>query len=148
MLYHRRSFNYYIRIMGYMRLRVFLKILPRTGRWRRDREKVVTESLAGLRGNSDNRVWEIHYHNFLREGWSYLRPENFVHHCTDGPECPVAFAFTKSEANRLFSRFRGLRMNVAHLPLNKYPLANRLPFSVERFLAARIGWYLFVFATK
>ncbi|HXT42187.1 MAG TPA: class I SAM-dependent methyltransferase [Candidatus Angelobacter sp.] len=148
MLYHRHSFNYYVRIMSFMRLRVFLKLLSRAGRWRRDRERVLTESLAGLRGNSDNRVWKIHYHNFLREGWSYLRPENFVHHCTDGPECPVAFAFTRPEANRLFSHFRGLRMNVAHLPLNKYPLVNRLPFSVEKLLAARIGWYLFIFATK
>ena len=148
MLYHKRSFNYCVRIMTYMRLRVFMTILSRLGRWQRDRENVASESPAGLRGNTDRQIWEIHYHNFLKEGWSYLKPENFVHHCTDGPECPVAFAFSKADARRLFSRFQDVQMKVAHFPLNRYPFGRWLPFSVEKFLATKIGWYLFIFASK
>ncbi|PYM12144.1 MAG: hypothetical protein DME18_12140, partial [Verrucomicrobia bacterium] len=87
-------------------------------------------------------------HNFLKEGWSYLKAENFVHHCTDGPECPVAFAFSKTDAQRLFSRFQRVQKKVAHFPLNRYPLGRCLPFGVERFLADKIGWYLFIFASK
>lgn len=148
MLYHKQSFNYHVRIMGYMRARVLLKALLRVGRWRRDRERTKSLPLAGLRGNRDRTTWEIHYQNLLRKGWSYLRAENFVHHCTDGPECPVAFAFSKAETQQLFSKYREVRMQVAHLPLNRYPVARWLPFHVEKFLARKMGWYLFVFATK
>ena len=148
MLYHKHSFNYYVRIMAYMRCRVLLKALARLGRWRTDREGSRSLPLAGVRGNTEPTIWEIHYRNFLRKGWSYFRAKNFVHHCTDGPECPIAYAFSKTETRRLFSKFKDVRMQVAHFPLNRYPLARRLPFQVEKFLAGRMGWYLFIFGTK
>jgi len=146
MLYHKRSFNYFIRIMGYMRLRLMLKILSRLGRWSADREKAASSSIQGLRGNQDKQIWDLHYQNFLRHGWSYLRGKNFVHHCTDGPECPCAYAFTKAEARQLFSKFREVRTRVAHFPLTRYSKA--IPFAIEKFLARKIGWYLFIFAHK
>jgi len=145
MLYHKHSFNYFVRIMGYMRLRVLLKIVSRAGHWNRDREKASTGSLRGVRGNRDRRVWDIHYQNFLGRGWSYLWARNFVHHCTDGPECPVAYAFTKADAQRLFSRFRDVQTTVAHFPLRRY---HKIPFGVEKILARKMGWYLFIFARK
>lgn len=145
MLYHKRSFNYYIRIMTYMRLRVLFKVLSRAGRWNRDRQ-AAANPLRGVRGNQDRQIWSIHYQNFLREGWRYLRAGNFVHHCTDGPECPVAYAFTRAEAAALFYNFRNVRTTVAHLPLKKYHQG--IPFGLEKFLARRIGWYLFIFADK
>jgi ubiquinone/menaquinone biosynthesis C-methylase UbiE len=146
MLYHKHSFNYYVRIMAYMRVRVLLQILLRIGRWDQDRKKLEREALTGLRGNQDRRVWQVHYHNFLKEGWAYLRAENFVHHCTDGPECPVARAFSKTEVRELFRRFGGIETKVAHFPLKKY--RRWVPFSLEKFLAARMGWYLFIYANK
>jgi len=146
MLYHKHSFNYFVRIMSYMRLRVLLKILSRAGRWKSDQDKASTGSLRGLRGNQDNQIWDLHYENFLRRGWAYLRAANFVHHCTDGPECPVAYAFTKAQARTLFSRFSEVRTTVAHFPLARYSKA--IPFGVEKFLARNIGWYLFIFARK
>ncbi len=146
MLYHKRSFNYLVRIMSYMRLRVVFKILSQAGCWSLDREKASTGTLRGVRGNQDSQVWDIHYQNFLAEGWSYLRARNFVHHCTDGPECPIAFAFTKVEAQRLFRKFRDVETIPAHFPLTKY--SRRIPFGVEKLLARKLGWYLFVFARK
>lgn len=146
MLYHKRSFNYYFRIMMYMRLRVLVTILGRMRRWSTDREGVQADGLVGLRGNEDPGIWELHYRNFLREGWGYLKPSNFVHHGTDGPECPVAFAFSQREARKLFARFSAVRMCAAHFPLQKYHAW--IPFQVEKWLAPRIGWYLFIFATK
>jgi ubiquinone/menaquinone biosynthesis C-methylase UbiE len=146
MLYHRHSFNYFVRIMFYMRLRVLLKILFRFGKWKHDRRNANSDQIVGLRGNEDREVWEIHYRNFLRDGWSYLKAENFVHHCTDGPECPVAFAFGKSEARQLFARFRDVSFRVTHFPLRRY--SRYVPFAVEKLLARTMGWYLFVFATK
>ena len=146
MLYHKHSFNYYVRIMTMMRLRVLARILTRAGRWRTDREAASARGLIGLRGNEKREVWEIHYQNFLRNGWSYLKAKNFVHHCTDGPECPLAFAYTKRDARRFFSRFHDIRMKVAHLPIRKYWA--RFPFALEKFLAPKLGWYLFIFATR
>jgi ubiquinone/menaquinone biosynthesis C-methylase UbiE len=146
MLYHKNSFNYFVRIMLYMRARVLLKILSRAGNWRADRENLNASGVVGIRGNQRPEVWDIHYQNFLKRGWSYLKAENFVHHCTDGPECPIAFAFTKAEVRRLFARFGNVTMRVAHFPLRRYN--RRIPFAVEKFFAEKFGWYLFVFGTK
>lgn len=146
MLYHKNSFNYYVRIMLYMRVRVLLKILSRLGHWKRDRSQFQSGGVVGVRGNQDSKVWDLHYQNFLKRGWPYLKSENFVHHCTDGPECPIAFAFTKAEVQRLFGRFRDVQTRVAHFPLRRY--SRYFPFALERWLAETIGWYLFIFAVK
>lgn len=146
MLYHKCSFNYYARIMAYMRLRVLVKILSRFGRWRADRIGIRSESMTGLRGNADRKVWEIHYQNFLNDGWRYLRAQNFVHHCTDGPECPLAYAYSRSEARKFFAKFHDLEMKVAHFPIRKY--CRWFPFALEKMLAPLMGWYLFIYGTK
>jgi len=57
MLYHKNSFNYYVRIMLYMRVRVLLKILSRFGRWAEDREKLTADTIVGVRGNQRPEVW-------------------------------------------------------------------------------------------
>lgn len=136
MLYHRHSFNYYIRIMGYMRTRVLLHKLMRDPR---------TEA-SGIRGNTNPLVWDIHARNIEEQGWRYLRARNFVHHATDGPECPFAFTFTKAEVREMFSRFVSVTTRVAHFPLRKY--SGAIPFWLEKAAARTVGWYLFVSAEK
>lgn len=148
MLYHKHSFNYFVRIMTYMRLRVLLRILSHFGNWKRDRELLAANQIVGLRGNRSPQVWEIHYQNFLKRGWSYLKARNFIHHCTDGPECPVASAVNRKEANKLLARFNDVRTKVAHFPLSKYSFGKGIPFAIERWLAPKVGWYLFIFARK
>jgi SAM-dependent methyltransferase len=148
MLYHRRSFNYHVRILFWMRLKVMLGALRRIRHWRSDCDQLARAELAGVRGNTAREVWEIHYRNFLREGWDYFKPANFVHRCTDGPECPCAYTCTASEARQLFARFRTVRTRVAHLPLNKYPGARWLPRWVEGCAARLFGWHLLIEATK
>jgi ubiquinone/menaquinone biosynthesis C-methylase UbiE len=148
MLYHRHSFNYYVRILGYMRARVLLKIVFRFGRWKTDRRRSVSGRLSGVRGNASEKVWEIHYDNFLGQGWSYLKGRNFAHHCTDGPECPRAYTYSRREATRLFAPFRSIDMAIAHFPLNKYPGGQFIPRAAERFIAERVGWHLLIRATK
>ena len=56
MLYHKNSFNYYARIMGFMRLKVFLKILRRRRHWAKDRAALERDDRTGLRGNEDQGV--------------------------------------------------------------------------------------------
>jgi hypothetical protein len=148
MLYHRHSFNYYARILGYMRARVLLKIASRLGRWKADRQRAADRQLLGVRGNASEKLWQIHYGNFLREGWSYLKARNFVPHCTDGPECPYAYTFSKQDARALFAPFRSVDTAVAYFPLNNYPGGRLIPRAAEQFLGARMGWHLLIRAAK
>lgn len=148
MLYHKHSFNYYVRIMLYMRLRVLLKVLSSARHWESDRREAERRTMTGVRGNTSSSVWQIHYENFLRNGWSYLKPANFVHHCTDGPECPFAHVYARSDIRRLFARFQKIQTQVAHFPLRKYRWGKWIPLPVERAIASKIGWYLFIFASK
>jgi ubiquinone/menaquinone biosynthesis C-methylase UbiE len=148
MLYHRHSFNYYVRILGYMRARVLLKIVSRAAGSKADRNRSAAGQLVGVRGNASEKVWETHYDNFLKEGWSYLKASNFAHHGTDGPECPYAYTYSRREASRLFSPFRSVDMSIAHFPLNKYSGGQLIPRAAERFIAQRLGWHLLVRATK
>jgi len=147
MLYHKHSANYYLRIMGYMRAQLLLRILSRTGRFSRDRAQLV-DGLKGVRGNASASLWKVHYDNFLRSGWSYLRPHNFIHHATDGPECPIAFVYTRQSVRRAFGQFRTVDTRVAHLPLRKTSIGRWVPCSIESKLASHLGWYLFVYLSK
>lgn len=147
MLYNKRSFNYYVRILCYMRAKVLLRILSRLGRFSADRSQL-DGKLMGIRGNQSESVWQVHYENFLRAGWSYLRPTEFVHHATDGPECPFAFVYAPRSLRSLLGQFRSVDTRVAHFPLHKYSIGRRVPFVVEQWLASRLGWYLFVYLTK
>ena len=149
MLYHQHSFNYYVRILLYMRARMLLKVASRFPQWEADRRRAsMASELAGVRGNVSHEVWEIHYQNFLKQGWSYFSARNFVHHCTDGPECPYAFTYTARSAARLFAQFRSIDFEVGHFPLNKYPGGRFIPRAVERLIARTIGWQLMIRATK
>jgi SAM-dependent methyltransferase len=136
MLYHRHSLNYYIGILLYMRLRLLFEILRR---WRR--APTIDARERALRDNTATTAWDAHYEN-------YLRAKTFVHHCTDGPECPIAFTFTRRDAARLFREFTTLRADVAHLSLNRCSLGRLLPRAVERALGAMFGWHLQIRAVK
>jgi SAM-dependent methyltransferase len=147
MLYHKHSFNYYVRILGYMRVRAIARIFARLGHFASDRARL-QDGLKGVRGNENSSVWQLHYEGFLRSGWRYLSADRFVHHATDGPECPFAYVYTRKSLASLFSGFTSINTRVAHFPLRKYTITKWVPSRVEDFFAARLGWYLFVYLTK
>jgi 2-polyprenyl-3-methyl-5-hydroxy-6-metoxy-1,4-benzoquinol methylase len=138
MLYHRHSLNYYVRILLYMRLRLLLEIVRRSLRAR----SAETGEQEKLNGNAADK-WAAHYENFRRLGWSYLRARTFAHHCTDGPECPIAFTFTRREVVRLFREFTKLQTCVAH-----FPVGGIVPRAVERACGSAFGWHLQIRASK
>ncbi len=104
MLYHKNSFNYYIRVMFYMRMRILMKILSRLPFLDKDR-KLLEKMDSSIIPNTSTHVWDAHYNNFLLEGWSYLKADNFVHKSTDGPDCPYAFVYTKKSIKPFIQRF-------------------------------------------
>src|SRR5262245_29720962 len=63
MIYHKHSFNYYARILGYMRLRVIAMSISRIGRWEADRQDAGKRDVESIRGNSSPNVWSVHYQN-------------------------------------------------------------------------------------
>lgn len=147
MVYHKHSFNYYVRILGYMRTRVLARILGHVGHFTTDRARL-KEEFKGVRENEASSVWQIHYENFLRAGWRYLRAESFVPHATDGPECPFAYVYSRRSIRRIFSQFSSVDTVVCHLPLRKYSATKWVPMKLEQRLASLVGWYLLVSLTK
>jgi SAM-dependent methyltransferase len=139
MLYHRHSLHYYAHILLYMRVRLLLEILRRRLR-RRGGERAEPR---GARGTADRGIWDAHYANFSRLGWRYLRAQTFVHHCTDGPQCPVAFTFTRRDVARLFREFTALHTSGAHCPFGRL-----VPRAMERALGSALGWHLQIRAIK
>jgi SAM-dependent methyltransferase len=139
MLYNRNSLNYYVRILLYMRLRLLFEV------WRRSRRGRATDSAerGALAGKTPGGIWDTHCANFRRQGWRYLRAKTFVHHCTDGPECPLAFTFTRRDVARLFREFTTLQTCVAHFPFGRL-----VPRAVERAFGSAFGWHLQIRAVK
>jgi hypothetical protein len=83
----------------------------------------------------------------LRFGWKYFKSYNFIHPCTDGPECPYAYVFKKSDVRKMLSLSKRIDIKVAHSPLRQY-LGPWFPMRIEKYLSSRIGWCLLIFAEK
>ena len=131
MLYHRRSFNHYVRILMFMRASAMGYVAVR----------------AWLPARFRNGKLEDHHRNYRSMGWRYFRAAEFKHHCTDGPKCPIANSYTKSEVKQLLEpSFVIDRFAVANFPVRKFmPF---VPLWFERVLARTMGFYLFIYATK
>ena len=131
MLYHKHSFNYYVRILGYQRAQALAYVAMR---------RLLP---SGLR----TPKLEEHYKNYGRMGARYFGSDQFPHHCADGVTCPIAYSFSRAEVRRLLAgRFEQIRFSVAHLPVRE-----TLPFiprGVEGAFASRIGWYLFIYGRR
>jgi len=148
MLYNKHSLNYCLRIMTYMRLRLLITIFFRSTRRKGSIENYRNAPNCHLRDNRDRRIWDTHYQNYVKQGWSYLKASNFVHRCTDGPGNPFAYVFCKSDVRKMLSLFKQIDIKVAHFPLRKNRLARWIPLSLEKLIASIIGWHLIIYATK
>ena len=137
MLYHRNSYNY----------RLNIRLLRRGGvhllKWNAGIQlvhKLTGEPIESLRE---------HARKLRAEDNSYLNPEEFLSGNTDGAGNPLARVYSRCEAQELFKdfadvQFRAFFLNKRFIPL----LGNLLPRSIERKLAARWGWHLWIYATK
>jgi len=126
MLYAKGSFNYWIRIQVYFRVRLFLEILKNR-----------------MGGRSKN-IWSEHMQNFEKEGWAYLSWKNFPHRCTDGPGCKIANIYWQSEMKEMLEKegFTIKRTKKAHFPLG----AKFQRF--ERLVAGWMGFHQLIWAHK
>jgi SAM-dependent methyltransferase len=138
MVYHRRSFNYHVTIMGLRRLLAWLLVVPGAPR-----------AVARLT-HEDPSVLEGHRRLLRAFGLKYLTDTSlFLSRNTDGPGNPLSKAFTRDEAAALFRRFADVRTTVRYLNLRIYPGGMRFArTALGRRLERRYGWHLFVDACK
>ena len=125
MFYSKNSFNYWARIQGLMRLQFLWNLL---------KSKL---------GGRVEEPWKAHVGNFKARGWSYFGWNTWPHHCTDGPECEIAFIRTYTEMKLLLQAagFKVERGEKAHFPIGA-------PKIVERILSRYIGFYQFIWCRK
>ncbi len=139
MLYHRRSFNYHVTIMGVRRALAALLLLPGAPRLV---ARVTGEPEAVVTGH---RVL------LAEHGLRYVRDRQlFLNHNTDGPGNPLAKVYSCDEARSLFAPFfADVHCQVRYFHLRLYPGGARLAASrMGRWLERRIGWHLYVRARQ
>jgi SAM-dependent methyltransferase len=139
MVYHRRSWNYYVTIMSLRRMLVGLLLVPGA-----------TKMVARLTGEPED-VLAGHRSLLADYGARYITDRSlFLSHNTDGPGNPLSKAYSCKEARALFSPlFPSVYCEVRYLHLRLYPGGTRLArSSAGTRLERRIGWHLYLRARK
>ncbi len=137
MLYHKRSYNYYVNIMTLRKLGARLL-----------RFKWGPRFVHRLTGEDENRLRELQQ-IYRRDRRRLLSRQEFLNQNTDGAGNPLARVYTRREAARMFARFREVRTEVHFLNKRWIPLIGRvMPRAVERRLAHIMGWHLWIIAKK
>src|SRR3954453_9516105 len=136
MLYHRDSYNY----------RVKISLLRRAGvhvlRWNGG-----VKFVRLLTGESEEALRE--HARKLRQERAYLSSEEFLSQNTDGAGNPLARVYSRAEAREVFKDFSTVELKTHFLNKKWLPVFGPiLPRSLEKSLAARWGWHLWVYATK
>jgi SAM-dependent methyltransferase len=137
MLYHRDSYNY----------RVNIRLLRRAGA-----HLLRTESglrlVHRLTGEPVDSLRE-HAARIKEDAQSYLAPGEFLNQHTDGAGNPLARVYSRRDALELFKDFREVSLRTYFLNKRWLPvLGPLLPRSVEKRLASRWGWHLWIYAKK
>jgi len=133
MLYHRHSLNYHLSIRLLRRLGLLFLWVPG-----------LIPLISKLTGEKEERI-KKHWLNFRQQGWAYLKMASWLSRSTDGPDNVYSRVFSREEARRLFAAFEGLTISVHHLN-ERHLLCLRylLPGRVRKWLAARLGWHLWI----
>jgi SAM-dependent methyltransferase len=128
MMYHKNSLNY----------RLSISLLRR----------VMMVGLVGVAALGGSRllrgeVLRGHLANARAEGlFAYMKTDRFVSANTDGPDNPFSKVYNSADITRDFPGFRVVRTRVHFLNRRHLPGIGLLGRSVERWLAARVGWHL------
>ncbi|HYL97899.1 MAG TPA: class I SAM-dependent methyltransferase [Blastocatellia bacterium] len=137
MLYHKRSYNYYVNIMALRRTGIRLL--------RYDWGPSFVHRLTG----EDTARLEQFQRIYRTDRRQILDRDIFLNNNTDGVGNPLARVYTRAQVKGLFSSFRRVRTTVRFLNKKWIPLAGSLmPRFIEAPLAKVMGWHLWVIAEK
>ncbi|HEU4387285.1 MAG TPA: class I SAM-dependent methyltransferase [Blastocatellia bacterium] len=137
MLYHKRSYNYYVNIMTLRRWGIRLLAFD----WGPSLVSKVT-------GEDRGRLVEMQ-RLYRSDARSLLSRENFVSQNTDGVGNPLAKVYTRRTATKMFSRFASVSTEVHFINKRWIPIFGKLmPRGADRLLARIAGWHLWIIARK
>jgi SAM-dependent methyltransferase len=138
MVYHRRSFNYYVNIMVFRRVFAPLLLLPGA-----------TDLVSRMTGEAPT-VLQGQRALLKKHGWRYIADrDRFLSNNTDGPGNPLSRAWRISEAAQRFRSFEDIQTTVRHLNVRLIPGGSKLAGTAfGRWLDRRFGWHLYVSARK
>lgn len=138
MVYHRRSFNYYVTIMGVRRVMALLLLLPGAA------------SMVAKMTREPDAVIASHRSLLAAHGLRYVRDrELFLSHNTDGPGNPLSKVFTRADIRAMVPDGCSVRTQVRYLNLRLYPGGRRMARSaLASRLERRIGWHLYLEGRK
>ncbi len=137
MLYHRGSYNY----------RVNIRVLRRLGARLLKRESGL-KLVHRLTGEPVESLRE-HARHLKEDARSYLAPDEFLSQHTDGAGNPLARVYSRRQARELFKDFAEVELATHFLNKRWLPLlGSLLTRNMEKRLASRWGWHLWVYATK
>jgi len=138
MLYHKRSFNYYISIGLLRRMGLALIwVFP-----------FLSRLVSKLTGESVERI-DRHKYYLKQQGLRYFSMKNFLHKSTDGPDNVYSSVWTERTSRKLFHAFREMNFSIHFLnERHLLGLQHLLPGSLKRWMGRRYGWHLWVKAIK
>ena len=137
MVYHRRSYNYYVNIQILRRLGVRLLYFP----WG-------PGLVHRLTGEARERL-EEHQEMLRQQGPKYLEPHAFLSQNTDGPGNPLSKVYTRRQLRNMFGQFSHVETAVRFLRRDRIPLVGRfIPVWLDRVLGRVWGWHLYAIAEK
>ncbi len=137
MLYHRDSYNY----------RVNIRVLRRLGAHLLKSERGL-KLVHRLTGEPVESLRE-HARSLKEDAQSYLAPDQFLSQHTDGAGNPLARVYSRHEARELFKEFSEVELATHFLNRRWLPvLGGLLTRKMEKRLASRWGWHLWVYAKK
>ena len=128
MLYHKSSLNYWISILLIRRLGLLIISL--------------LNKLKLFKPNHDTLIGK-HLKNAKQFGiFKYLKPSNFIHSNTDGPENPYSRVYRLEDMKETFSclkleESRCHFINERHFPGIKY-----LPNNIKKIIERNFGWHI------
>lgn len=137
MLYHRRSYNYYVSILVLRRLGALLLLAPGGVPLA---HRLTGEPVENL---------EVHKTRLRTDGLRSLFGPEWLNHNTDGAESPLARVYTRRTAQALLQGFSKGEFGIANINKRHLPLIGKhLPRAVEAWLGRFFGWHLHVFAMR
>lgn len=139
MVYHRRSFNYYLSLMVLRRMLAGVLLVPKGAKLLSRVTGEPEEVLAG------------HQQLLRQHGARYILDRRlFLSNNTDGPFNPLSKVYSRKEVRDLFDPyFRDITTKVRYLNIRLYPMGERFSkTAVASQVERSIGWHLYVEATK
>jgi len=137
MLYHKNSYNYYVNIMFLRRLGAQLLRFD----WGPNLVNKIT-------GEDIDRLNQLQM-RLRQDPAKFFSKEEFLNQNTDGAGNPLARVFTRRQVEEMFSRFSTVETQVHFLNKRWIPVIGKiLPRAIERPLAHRFGWHLWIIARK